>query len=82
MKMNINNLYGAYPIYIYYANQLLEIAHSNDFYKTFINLPDGAYYIQPFANNGWIVKRSGTGQFVNENSVPPETRTLHLLLTN
>lgn len=74
-------MYGANPIYIYYVNKLLEVAQSIGFYKTFVNLPDGAYYIQPSVNSGWIVKRNGTGQFVNENFVPPETRALHLLLT-
>ena len=70
------------PIYVYYANKLLEIVDPiTNFYKTFVNLPDGTYYIQPNGGNKWVIKLSGSGHIIDEDTVPPKTRALHLLLT-
>ncbi len=80
MNSNSSGVYK--PIYCYYANKFLEVANSVDFYKTFVNLPDGAYYIQPNGHNEWLIKLSGSGQFIDGDTVPLETRALHLLLTN
>ena len=70
------------PVYVYYANKLFEIADLyTNFHKSFLNFPDGAYYIQPNGRNEWLIKLSSSGQYIDEDTVPPETKALHLLLT-